>query len=159
MSTHQNPAKTWRSTRSTSKKPQKILQEGRRAGAKEFFNAGGQNFEVGLLCTGDDDVEEHSKMYGLQCSMGCDADPGCFKKMMWNDMKEFNLYLRSSSCDREMTFTQRVREWKWADVPAEHPGAPDEVEPIHNKGKMWHSWDHYPAYATIREDEGQGYLI
>ena len=34
----------------------KVLCEGRRAGAKKFHIAGGLNVELGLLCTGDDEI-------------------------------------------------------------------------------------------------------
>ena len=29
---------------------------------------------------------------------------------------------------------------------------------IHSKVKLWSTWDHHPVYATISEDDGQGYF-
>ena len=65
-----------------------FLQEGRRAGAKFFFlkKKGDLNIELGLLCTGDEDAEDLREMYGCQCWLSCERDPGGFKKMMWYDI-------------------------------------------------------------------------
>ena len=46
------------------KEATKILQEGRRTGAKTNSVASVQNFELGLLCTGDEDDQELREMYG-----------------------------------------------------------------------------------------------
>ena len=39
--------------------------------------------ELGLLCTGDDDVEELSEMYGPQCWEGCDAGRAVTTTRTW----------------------------------------------------------------------------
>ena len=69
----------------SSPRSTKILHEGRQAGARRFYIAGDLNIELGLLCTGDDDVGELSELYGPQCWQRCDVDLGGFKKFMWND--------------------------------------------------------------------------
>ena len=58
----------------------KILREGRREGAKSFYIAGDLNVELGLLCTGDDDVDEINEMYGPLCWQNYDNDAGGHKK-------------------------------------------------------------------------------
>ena len=81
----------------------KMLGEGRRAGAKEFFITGDLNVEMGILCTGEDDIGELDEIYGPVCWQGCENDHGGFKKLMWHGMmKEFNYrvtstWLRSAS--------------------------------------------------------------
>ena len=40
----------------------KVLWEGRRSGAKTFCIAGDLDVELGLLCFGDDDVEEVNEL-------------------------------------------------------------------------------------------------
>ena len=60
----------------------KVLLEGRRAGAKTFYIAGDLNVELGLLCTGDDDVEELTELYGPFCWQGCENDQGGVKKLV-----------------------------------------------------------------------------
>ena len=56
----------------------KVLQEGRKEGARRFFVAGDMGTEFGCLCMDHD--EEMQNMYGPQCWYGNDADPGGFKK-------------------------------------------------------------------------------
>ena len=57
----------------------KVLWEGRRGGAKEFYITGDLNAELGLLCADEDDVEELNEMYGPLCWQGCENDHGGFK--------------------------------------------------------------------------------
>ena len=61
----------------------KHLQEGRRTGAEDFNITRDLNIELGLLCTGDADVEELREMYGPQCWLSCEVDPGGFQKNQW----------------------------------------------------------------------------
>ena len=56
----------------------KVLWEGRQAGAKTFYIAGDLNVELGLLCTGDDDVQELNELYGPLCWQECENDQGGF---------------------------------------------------------------------------------
>ena len=64
----------------------KVLREGRRGGAKDFYITGGFNVELGLMCTDEKDIEELTKMYGALCWQGYVKDPGGFKKnhVVWD---------------------------------------------------------------------------
>ena len=70
----------------------KVLCEGRKGGARNFYIAGDINAELGLMCTDENEEEEElTKLYGPLCWQGYDKDPGGFKKIMWyRIMKEFN---------------------------------------------------------------------
>ena len=59
----------------------KILQDGRRAGAKNFYIAGDLNMELALLCAGDEEDQELREMYGSQCWLGGEGDPWGFKEI------------------------------------------------------------------------------
>ena len=48
----------------------KILREGRRAGAKDFYITGDLNAELLLLCTDEDDIGDLNEMYGPLCWQG-----------------------------------------------------------------------------------------
>ena len=61
----------------------RVLREGRRGGAREFYIAGDLNVKLGLMCTDEDDIEELNEMYGPSCWQGCENDHGGFKKLMW----------------------------------------------------------------------------
>ena len=75
----------------------KVLREGRRGGAKNFYITGDPNVELGSLCTDENDEEELTKMYGPLCWQGHDKDPGCFKKIMgYGIMKEFDCQVSST---------------------------------------------------------------
>ena len=50
------------------------VQEGRQPGARRIYIAGDLTIELGLLCTGNDDVGELSEMYGPLCWQFCDAE-------------------------------------------------------------------------------------
>ena len=87
------------------------IREGRRSGATRFYIAG-DFIELGLLCTGNEEDEDLSDMYGPQCWQVFRADPGGIKKMMWySNMKEFDIRAIStwSSCDdwEGMAFTHK----------------------------------------------------
>ena len=80
-----------RCARPASRASLKVLREGRRGGAKDFYITGDLNVELGMMCTDENDIEELTKMYGSMCWQGYDKDPGGFKKLMWYEiMKEFN---------------------------------------------------------------------
>ena len=69
----------------------RVLREGRRGGATEFYTTGDLNVEVGMMCTDEKDIEELNEMYGPPCWQGYDQDAGGSKKLMWYGiMKEFN---------------------------------------------------------------------
>ena len=81
----------------------KVLREGRRGGAKDFYMTCDLNVELGLMRTDEKDIEEVMKMYGPLCWQGYDKDPGGFKKTMWYGiMKEFDCKVSSawSLCGR-----------------------------------------------------------
>ena len=52
---------------------------------------------------------------------------------------------------------------KWTDDTAKQPPVGPKMgssqTEIDNKVKLCGSWDHYPVYASIQEDDGRGYLI
>ena len=50
----------------------KVLREGRRCGAKDFYIAGDLNVELGIMCTDEKDIEVLNGMYGLLCLQGYD---------------------------------------------------------------------------------------
>ena len=90
----------------------KVLREGRRGGAKDFYSTGDLNVELWLMCTSEKDIEELTEMCGLLCWQGYDKDPGSFKKLMWYEItQEFNCKASStwSVCgrEREESFTDR----------------------------------------------------
>ena len=129
------------------------MWEGRRAEANTFYIASDLNVELGLLCTDEDEVEELNEMKSPLCWQGCDTDQGGFKKLMWYEiMKEFNCRVTSSwsSCDREkeMAFTQTFWdrcEWK------------DDAAGLHHQ--IWDTWNHYPIYVSIHEDDAHNYFL
>ena len=45
----------------------KVLREGRRGGAKNFYITGDLNVELGLMCKMKKDIEELNEMYGSLC--------------------------------------------------------------------------------------------
>ena len=88
----------------------KVLREGLRGGAKDFYITGDLNEELGMMCTDEKDVEELNEMHGLLCWQGYDKDNEGFKKLMcYGIMKEFNCKATSawSQCGRaqETAFT------------------------------------------------------
>ena len=54
----------------------KVLREGRRGGAKDFYITGDLNVEWGFMCTDAKDIEELDEMYGPLCRQGYVKDPG-----------------------------------------------------------------------------------
>ena len=82
----QTRRKAWKCTKNAS--PEKVLREGRKGGARDFYITGHVNVELGLMCTDENDNEELTKMYGPLCWQGYDKDsgPGGFKKnhVVWN---------------------------------------------------------------------------
>ena len=61
----------------------KVLREGRKGGARDFYITVDFNVELCLMCTDENDEEELTKLYGPLCWQGYDKDPGGFKKIMW----------------------------------------------------------------------------
>ena len=145
----------------------KVLWEGRRAGAKKFYSAY-LNVELGLLSTGDDDVEDVNEMCGPLCWQGCENDQGDFKKLMWYEVKkEFNCKATSTRfcCDDEREMSYSHRNWgkdgngrtSQLDYILGPRMASDQVY-VHNDVKLWSTWDLYLINATIQEDDDQGYF-
>ena len=58
----------------------KVLREGRKGGARDFYITSDFNVELGLMCTGENDEEELTKLYGPLCWQGYDKDLGGLKK-------------------------------------------------------------------------------
>ena len=83
----------------------RVLREGRRGGARDFYSTGDLNAESGLMCTDEKDIEELNEMYGPLCWQGYDEDPGGFKKLMWYRNSE-GVQLQGHTC------MARVREGK-----------------------------------------------
>ena len=81
----------------------RVLREGRRGGAREFYSTGDLRVELGLLFTDEEDIEEFNEMCGPLCCQGCENHHGGFKKLMWYGiMKKFNCKATStwSMCGR-----------------------------------------------------------
>ena len=136
---------------------------------RHFYIAGDFNVELGFLCTDDDDVEELDEMYGPLCWQGCDTDQGGFKKLMrYEIMKEFNCKVTStwSSWDneREMAFTDREfgKGWKGRTTQLDYIIGPKRTSGkafIRHDLKIWDSWDHYPIFASIHEEDDKKYFL
>ena len=58
----------------------KVLREGRKGGARDFYITGDFNVELGLTCTDGRENEELTKMYGPSCWQGYDTDPRGFQE-------------------------------------------------------------------------------
>ena len=58
----------------------KVLREGRKGGARNYYIAGDINVEFGLMCTDENDEEDLTKLYVPLCWQGNDKDPDGFKK-------------------------------------------------------------------------------
>ena len=98
----------------------RVLREGRRGGAKDFYMTGDLTLELGMMCTDEKDIEE---LYGPLCWQGYDKDPGGFKKLMWYEIvKEFNCKAFStwSVCGRETeeAFTHKHLSTERGDIAA-----------------------------------------
>ena len=141
----------------------KVLREGRRGGAKDFYITSDLNVELGVMCTDEEDIEELEGMYGPLCWQRYDKDPGGFKKLMWYGMmKEFNCKASStwSVCGRarETAFTHRHLgpekkvETSQLDFIIGPMRRNDEVF-IHNDVGSWATWDHDPIFAKIQDEE------
>ena len=53
----------------------KVLREGRRGRAKDFYIAEDLNAKLGMMCTDEKDIEELNQMYGLLCWRGTTKTP------------------------------------------------------------------------------------
>ena len=141
----------------------KVLREGRRGGAREFYITGDLNVELGFMCTDEEDIEELVRCAGPRVGKGTKTDHGAFKKLMsYGIMKEFNCKATStwSKCgrDKETAFTHRQLGEKMQELKAQldyiiGPRWKSDDACIHNDVKIWDSWDHCPIYAMIQEDE------
>ena len=60
----------------------KVLREGQRGGAKDFYSTEDLNVDLGMMCTDETDIEELHEMCGPLCWQGYDKDPGGFKRLM-----------------------------------------------------------------------------
>ena len=124
----------------------RVLREGRRDGARDFYITGDLNVELGLMCTNEKDNEELTKMYGPLCWQGYDNDPGGFKKT-W------------SKCGkgREEAFKHRhLRQVEKYEISQlDYIIGPmrrnDEIY-IHNEGRLWATLDHFPIFARVQEE-------
>ena len=90
----------------------KVLREGCRGGATDFYITCDLNVELGMMCTDENDIEELTGMCGTLCWQGNDKDPGGVKKVMWYEiMKEFNCQASSTwsvyGREEENAFTYR----------------------------------------------------
>ena len=62
----------------------KVLREDHKGGARNFYIAGDNNVELGLMCTNENEKEELTKLHGPLCWQGQDKDRGGFReKMIW----------------------------------------------------------------------------
>ena len=68
----------------------KVLREGRRGGAKQFYTTGDLKVDLGLMCTDEKDIAEVNESTGPCVGKGKKNYHGGFKKLMWCGMKEFN---------------------------------------------------------------------
>ena len=145
----------------------KNLWEGRRAGAKDFCITGDFNVEPGLPCTDEDDNDELNEMCGPLCSQGCENDKNGFKKLMWYGIMEFygKVTFTWSRCgrEREMGFTHRQfgNEGEGRTAQLDYivgPRRTSDKTKIHNDVKTWDSWDQYPIYGAIQENEASNYF-
>ena len=64
----------------------KVLREGRRGGAKDFFFTGDLDVELGMMCTDEKDTEELMGMYCPLCWQGHDKVPGVLQEtdVVWD---------------------------------------------------------------------------
>ena len=141
----------------------KVLREGRKGGGKNFYIAGDINVDLGLMCTDENEEEELTKLCGPFCWQGYyDKDPGGSQKIWWYGiMKEFDCEVPStwSACGtvRAEAFTHRhlgkdrKEELSQLDCIIGPMRRNDEVS-IHNAGRLWATWDHYPIFARIEEE-------
>ena len=75
----------------------KVLREGRKGGARNFYIAGDINVELGLICTEENGEEELTNLCGPLCWHGYDKDPGDLKEIWWYGiMKEFDCKVSST---------------------------------------------------------------
>ena len=115
------------------------------------------------MCTEEHDIDEQTGMCGPLCWQGYDKDPGGFKKLMWYGiMKEFNCKATSTlpKCGRakETAFTHKQLGQKRQEVTSllDHivgPRRRDKDVYKCNDVRTWATWDHYPRYARIQEEE------
>ena len=113
-----------------------------------------------MMCTGENDIEELSEMYGPLCWQGYDRGSGGIKKLMWyGSMKEFNCKATSawSKCGRtkETAFTHRHLSPEKEEEASQldffiGTGRRDDDVYICNDVR---TWDHYAICARIQDEE------
>ena len=64
----------------------KVLREGRKGVARDFYVTSDFNVELGLMCADENSKEKLTKLYGLFCWQRYDEDPRGFKKyyLVWD---------------------------------------------------------------------------
>ena len=153
MSAHQNPAKTCRST---------SLQGGCRAGAKDFFIAGWVYCVQAMKMTKSSETRR-----GSHCCLDGDADSFFFlgKKMCYHIVTDFRCKAASNWTSRDERREMDPTHKQWG----KH-GRKTQLDFIlgpkmkscktffHNKVKLLGTQDNYSVYATIQEDDAQGYF-
>ena len=129
----------------------KNIREGRKGGARNFYIAGDIGVELGLMCTNENEQEELTKLCGPLRLQGYDKDLAGFKKKyVYGIMKEFDCKVSStwSACGKVRVEASKHRRLDYVIGPMRKN---DEVY-IHNAGRLWATWDHYPIFARIEEE-------
>ena len=139
----------------------RVLREGRRGGAEQFYITGDPNGELEMICTDENDIEELNEMYGPLCWREYDHDLGGLQKIMWYSiMKEFICNVSSTWSNDDLTKDAALTHSKHGDGGQEKVsqldfiiGPTERQDDCHicNEGKVWDSWDHFPVHARIQE--------
>ena len=140
-----------------------MLREGRRGRARDFYIAGDLKVELGLMCTDETDIEELNEMYGPLCWQLYDKDPTGFKKLTrWKNegvQLQGHIYM-VKVCGRakETAFAPKHLGRKKQEVTLQldgiiGPGRRNDEVYIFNDVRTWATWDHYPKYSRIQEEE------
>ena len=114
------------------------------------------------MCIDEKDNEELTKLYGPSCLQRYDKDPGGFKKIMWYGiMKELDCKVSLTwsvfGKGRAEAFTHRhkspdtTEEISQLDYIIGPVKRNDDIY-IHNAGRLWQFWDHYPIFARTQEE-------
>ena len=83
---------------------------------------------------------------------GCKNDHGGFKKLILKELNRKDTSSWSSCC--------RERPSRTSDAHLGYIVGPRRISDkafMHNDVKTWDSWDHYPNYSIIQENEAQNY--
>ena len=143
----------------------KVLREGRRGGAREFYITGDLNVELGLMCTDEKDIEELNEMHGTLCWQGYEKRQWRFQEadVVWNhegDQLQGCIHVvrvRPSQRYYFHTQTTQRQEAGMEGAAGLHyivgPRCKADEAHINKDVKIWDSWDHYQIYASMQEDE------